>query len=147
MASLCNKTIDRISGLDHVVFRRWEERWPSFWFRLIEGCIRSSGWYNFQLTLLLFSFLKKDQTDSIVANDQSTLYFPGVKQHEATLTLRYNRDRKILTSDVHIPRVDVNFGTNFRITDESTPGKKAYTFVLDFNNKKISEVTLTGKIR
>ncbi|NWY60829.1 APOB protein, partial [Chionis minor] len=71
----------------------------------------------------------------------------GVKQHEATLTFRYNRDRKILTSDVHIPDVDVDFGTNFRITDESVSGKKAYTFVLDFNNKKISEVTLTGQIR
>ncbi|NXJ45697.1 APOB protein, partial [Spizaetus tyrannus] len=71
----------------------------------------------------------------------------GVKQHEATLTFRYNRDRKILTSDVHIPDVDVDFGTNFRITDESVPGKKAYVFVLDFNNKKISEVTFTGQIR
>ncbi|XP_014812319.1 PREDICTED: apolipoprotein B-100 isoform X2 [Calidris pugnax] len=71
----------------------------------------------------------------------------GVKQHEATLTFRYNRDRKILTSDVHIPDIDVDFGTNFRITDESVSGKKAYTFVLDFNNKKISEVTLTGQIR
>uniref|UniRef100_A0A8C8AKF6 Apolipoprotein B n=1 Tax=Otus sunia TaxID=257818 RepID=A0A8C8AKF6_9STRI len=71
----------------------------------------------------------------------------GVKQHEASLTFRYNRDRKILASDVQIPDVDVDFGTNFRITDESIPGKKAYTFVLDFNNKKISEVTLTGQIR
>lgn len=79
-------------------------------------------------------------------NNQST-YFPGVKQHEATLTFKYNRDRKILTSDVQIPEVDIDFGTNFRISDESTSGKKAYTFVLDFNNKKISEVTLTGQIR
>ncbi|XP_010134723.1 PREDICTED: apolipoprotein B-100 [Buceros rhinoceros silvestris] len=71
----------------------------------------------------------------------------GVSQHEATLTFRYNRHKKILTSDVHIPDVDVDFGTNFRITDESIPGKKAYTFVLDFNNKKISEVTLTSQIR
>uniref|UniRef100_A0A8C2THG5 Apolipoprotein B n=1 Tax=Coturnix japonica TaxID=93934 RepID=A0A8C2THG5_COTJA len=71
----------------------------------------------------------------------------GVKQHEATLTFKYNRDRKILTSDVSIPDVDVDFGTNFRITDESVSGKKAYTFVLDFNNKKISEVTVTGQIR
>ncbi|XP_068017431.1 apolipoprotein B-100 isoform X2 [Melanerpes formicivorus] len=71
----------------------------------------------------------------------------GVNHHEATLTLRYNRDRKILTSNVHIPDIDVDFGTSFRITDESIPGKKAYTFVLDFNNKKISEVTFTGQIR
>uniref|UniRef100_A0A8C5T7J0 Apolipoprotein B n=1 Tax=Malurus cyaneus samueli TaxID=2593467 RepID=A0A8C5T7J0_9PASS len=71
----------------------------------------------------------------------------GVKQHEATLTFKYNRGKKILTSDVHIPDFDVDFGTNFRITDESVSGKKAYTFVLDFHNQKISEVTLTGQIR
>ncbi|NWU63349.1 APOB protein, partial [Pterocles burchelli] len=71
----------------------------------------------------------------------------GVRQHEATLTFRYNRGKKILTSDVHIPDIDVDFGTNFRMTDESISGKKAYTFILDFNNKKIPEVTLTGQIR
>lgn len=80
-------------------------------------------------------------------NNQSTLYFLGVNQHEATLTFRYNRGKKILTSDVQIPDVDVDFGTNLRITDESISGKKAYTFVLDFNNKKTPEVTLTGQIR
>lgn len=80
-------------------------------------------------------------------NNQNTLYFLGANQHEATLTFRYNRDKKILTSDVQIPDVDVDFGTNFRITDESVSGKKAYTFVLDINNKKITEVTLTGQIR
>uniref|UniRef100_A0A8C9L7S2 Apolipoprotein B n=1 Tax=Pavo cristatus TaxID=9049 RepID=A0A8C9L7S2_PAVCR len=84
---------------------------------------------------------------SLVVNNKTILYFPGVKQHEATLTFKYNRDRKILTSDVSIPDVDVDFGTNFRITDESVSGKKAYTFVIDVNNKKISEVTLTGQIR
>ncbi|XP_050172384.1 apolipoprotein B-100 [Myiozetetes cayanensis] len=71
----------------------------------------------------------------------------GVNQHEATLTVRYNRDKKILTSDVHIPDVDIDFGTNLRITDESIPGKKAFAFVLEFNNKKIPEVTLSGQIR
>ncbi|NXT37091.1 APOB protein, partial [Pelecanoides urinatrix] len=85
--------------------------------------------------------------NNLVDTLKFALQAEGVKQHEATLTFRYNRDRKILTSDVHIPDIDVDFGTNFRITDEFLPGKKAYTFVLDFNNKKISEVTLTGQIR
>ena len=97
--------------------------------------------------ILFILLLRKVQTNSIVSKNLSTLYFPGVKQHEATLTFRYNRDRKTLTSDVHIPDVDVDFGTNFRITGESISGKKAYTFVLDFNKKKISEVTFTGQIR
>ncbi|NWJ03200.1 APOB protein, partial [Crypturellus undulatus] len=71
----------------------------------------------------------------------------GVKQHEATLTFRYNRDRRILTSDVRVPDIDVDFGTNFRITDESVSGKKAYTLILDLLNKRVSEATLTGQIR
>lgn len=83
----------------------------------------------------------------MVVNNKAILYFSGVKQHEATLTFKYNRDRKILTSDVSIPDFDVDFGTKFRITDESVSEKKAYSFVIDFNNKKISEVTLTGQIR
>ncbi|RLW12230.1 hypothetical protein DV515_00000662 [Chloebia gouldiae] len=85
-------------------------------------------------------------------NDQiDTLKFAvqaeGVNKHEAMLAFRYNRGKKILTSDVQIPDIGVDFGTNFRITDESMSGKKAYTFVLDVNNKKITEVTLTGQIR
>ncbi|NXP50758.1 APOB protein, partial [Heliornis fulica] len=85
--------------------------------------------------------------DDLIDTLKFAVQAEGVKQHEATLTFKYNRDRRILTSDVHIPDIDIDFGTNFRITDESIPGKKAYTFVLDFNNKKISEVTLTGQIR
>uniref|UniRef100_A0A8C0ZCU9 Apolipoprotein B n=1 Tax=Cyanistes caeruleus TaxID=156563 RepID=A0A8C0ZCU9_CYACU len=80
-----------------------------------------------------------DQIDTVKFAVQAE----GANQHDATLTFRYNRGKKILTSDVQIPDVDVDFGTNLRITDESTSGKKAYTFVLDVNNKKITEATLT----
>ncbi|NXY41420.1 APOB protein, partial [Ceuthmochares aereus] len=90
--------------------------------------------------------LQREEND-LIDSLKFAVQAEGEKQHEATLTFRYNRHRKILTSDVHIPDVDVDFGTNFRITDESTYGKKSYTFVLDFNNKKIPEVTLTGQIR
>lgn len=114
--------------------------------RLIKSCVRSLVGYNCP-QILFGLLLRKVQTDSIVVNKQSTLYFLGINQHEATLTFRYNRGKKILTSDVQIPDVGVDFGTNFRITDESISGKKAYTFVLDVNNKKITEVSLTGQIR
>lgn len=74
-------------------------------------------------------------------------HFSGARQTEATLTFRYNRDKKILTSDVQIPNFDIDFGTNFRVNDESTLERRAYTFILDISNKKIPEVTLTGRIR
>ncbi|NXU55395.1 APOB protein, partial [Turnix velox] len=90
--------------------------------------------------------LQREEND-LIDTVKFAVQAEGVKQHEATLTFRFNRDKKILTGDVHIPDIDVDFGTNFRITDESIPGKMAYTFVLDFNYKKIPEVTLTSQIR
>ncbi|XP_067400807.1 apolipoprotein B-100 [Emydura macquarii macquarii] len=71
----------------------------------------------------------------------------GARQCEATLTFRYNRDKKILTSDVQIPNFDIDFGTNFRVNDESNLEMNAYTFILDISNKKVPEITVTGRIR
>lgn len=73
-------------------------------------------------------------------------YFPGVKQSDATLIFRYNRGKHIFTSDLHIPCFNIDMGTNFRITDTSTQERKSYTYILDINNKKVPEVTLTGHI-
>ncbi|XP_077167786.1 apolipoprotein B-100 [Paroedura picta] len=70
----------------------------------------------------------------------------GLKDHEATLTFRYNRGKKIFTTDFQVPYYNINFGTSFRTTDESTEEKKAHTFILDFNNMNIPEVTLAGHI-
>ncbi|XP_053141166.1 apolipoprotein B-100 [Hemicordylus capensis] len=70
----------------------------------------------------------------------------GAKKCEATLIFRYNRDKRIFTSDFQVPSFKIDVGTNFRITDESTQQRKAYTFILDIKNKKIPEVTLTGRI-
>nr|XP_056712871.1 apolipoprotein B-100 [Euleptes europaea] len=71
----------------------------------------------------------------------------GVKDCEAALIFRYNRDRRIFTGDLQVPSFNIDVGTNFRITDESTQERKAHTFILDINNKKIPEVTLTGRMR
>ncbi|XP_060089443.1 apolipoprotein B-100 [Heteronotia binoei] len=88
--------------------------------------------------------LKKEGTDLL-----DTLKFivqaEGVKDCEATLAFSYNRGRRIFTSDLQVPQVD--FGINFRITDESSQERKAYQFILDINNKKVPEVTLSGRMR
>ncbi|XP_074847429.1 apolipoprotein B-100 [Carettochelys insculpta] len=86
---------------------------------------------------------ENDLVDTLIFTTEAK----GVKQCEATLTFTYNRDKKTLTSDLQIPNFDIDIGTNFRVNDESTLEMKAYTFILDINNKKIPEVTLTGRIR
>nr|XP_033793379.1 apolipoprotein B-100 [Geotrypetes seraphini] len=71
----------------------------------------------------------------------------GTKTHEATLTIKYNRNKVILTSDVEVPDFGIAYGVNFKATDESSRGKKSYTVVIDVTNQKIPEVTLTGQLR
>lgn len=71
----------------------------------------------------------------------------GVKQTEATMMFKYNRQSRTLSSDIQIPDFDVDFGTILRLNDESEKDKKAYKLTLDIQNKKITEVTLMGHIR
>lgn len=52
-----------------------------------------------------------------------------------------------LTSEIQIPDFDVDLGTVLRVSDESAKAKKSYKLTLDIQNKKITEVTLTGRIR
>ncbi|XP_061478674.1 apolipoprotein B-100 [Rhineura floridana] len=89
--------------------------------------------------------LKKEEEDLV-----DTLKFiaqaEGAKQCEATLIFRYNRGKRIFTSDLQVPSFNIDLGTNFRITDYSTQERSTYSFILDINNKKIPEVTLTGRI-
>ncbi|XP_008116487.2 apolipoprotein B-100 [Anolis carolinensis] len=89
--------------------------------------------------------LKREEED-LVDTMKFIAQAEGIKKSEATLTLRYNRGKHIFTSDLQIPSFDIDFGTNLRITDSSSEQRKAYAFILDINNKKIPEVTLTGRI-
>ncbi|XP_070655187.1 apolipoprotein B-100 isoform X1 [Bos indicus] len=70
----------------------------------------------------------------------------GVKQTEATLLFRYNRQSKTLSSELHIPDFDIDLGTVLKVNYEHSKEKKSYKLTLDFQNKKITEVTLTGHI-
>ncbi|XP_023475214.2 apolipoprotein B-100 [Equus caballus] len=70
----------------------------------------------------------------------------GVKQNEATLMFRYNRQSMTLSSEIQIPNFDVDLGTILRVSDESAQERKSYKLTLDFQNKKITEVTLTGHV-
>ncbi|XP_075454563.1 apolipoprotein B-100 [Ascaphus truei] len=70
----------------------------------------------------------------------------GTKSCEATLTMKYNRNKVMLTSDVQIPNYDVDFGVSMKVNDESTESKKSYAVILEINNQQVSEATLTGQI-
>uniref|UniRef100_A0A8D2DWC7 Apolipoprotein B-100 n=1 Tax=Sciurus vulgaris TaxID=55149 RepID=A0A8D2DWC7_SCIVU len=70
----------------------------------------------------------------------------GVKQTEATMMFKYNRQSRTLFSEIQIPDLNVDLGTILRVIDESTQDKKSYKLTLDIQNKKITEVALMGHI-
>ncbi|KAF0870770.1 APOB protein, partial [Crocuta crocuta] len=71
---------------------------------------------------------------------------PQPQQSEATMMFKYNRQSMTLSSEIQIPDFDVDLGTVLRVSDESAMEKKSYKLTLDFQNKKITEVTLTSHI-
>ncbi|KAM8931828.1 apolipoprotein B-100 [Lycaon pictus] len=70
----------------------------------------------------------------------------GLKQTEAAMMFKYNRQSTTLSSEIQIPDFDVDLGTILRVSDESAMEKKSYRLTLDIQNKKITEVTLTGHV-
>ncbi|KAK1333256.1 hypothetical protein QTO34_006797 [Cnephaeus nilssonii] len=70
----------------------------------------------------------------------------SVKQTEATMTIKYNRQTMTLTSETQIPDFDIDLGTVLRVSDESAEEKTSYKLTIDIQNKKITEVAFTGHI-
>ncbi|XP_036405455.1 apolipoprotein B-100-like [Megalops cyprinoides] len=73
-----------------------------------------------------------------------TLKTEGAEPSEATATLKYNRNRNTLSTDIQIPDYDVEAGIRLGITDSSTKGKK---ITFDITNKNIPQLSLVGRAK
>ncbi|KAM4867420.1 apolipoprotein B-100 [Thomomys bottae] len=85
-------------------------------------------------------------TKALVDTLKFVIQTEGVKQTEALMMFKYNRRSRSLSSEIQIPDFDVDFGTIFRVSDESAEDKKSYKLTLDIQSKKITEVALTGHV-
>lgn len=90
--------------------------------------------------------LKKEEGD-MVDTLKFTAQAVGSEPTEAILTIKYNRNKITLSSDVQIPKFDVDVGLGLRVDDTSTDGKKTFALILDISNQKNPEVALTGRVR
>ncbi|XP_048209343.1 apolipoprotein B-100 [Perognathus longimembris pacificus] len=86
------------------------------------------------------------QAKGLVDTLKFVMQTEGVKQTEAVMLFKYNRRSRTLSSEVQIPDFDVDLGTILRVSDESAEDKKSYKLTLDIQNKKITEVALTGHV-
>lgn len=135
----CDWQSINISRLNKCIVRNWRQT-PKL-------CPHLSTLNDYLGFLCLFlSFLPK-HSFWIHMSWFSYIPFLGAKPTEATMTFKYNRQRMTLSSEIQIPDFDVDLGTVLRVSDESTVEKKSYKLTLDLQNKKITEVTLTGRMR
>lgn len=68
----------------------------------------------------------------------------GAEPSEAIATVRYNRNRNVLSSNLQIPDYDVEAGVRVGMTESSAKGRK---FTIDITNKNIPELSLIGRAK
>ncbi|XP_064809610.1 apolipoprotein B-100 isoform X1 [Oncorhynchus masou masou] len=76
-----------------------------------------------------------------------TLRASGSEPTEATATLKYNRNKNILTTEVHVPDYDIEAGIKLAVTDSNVNGKKIRGITLDVTNHNIPQLSLVGRAR
>ncbi|CAB1340530.1 unnamed protein product [Coregonus sp. 'balchen'] len=68
----------------------------------------------------------------------------GAEPTEATATMKYNRNRNVLTTNVQIPDYDVEAGISVGLTDSRANGK---SITIDITNKNIPQLSLIGRAK
>lgn len=70
----------------------------------------------------------------------------GDEPTEATVSLKYNRNRNTVVADIIIPDYDIEAGIKLSITDSDASGKM-HGIVVDVTNRNIPQLTLVGHTR
>ncbi|KAJ8269867.1 hypothetical protein GJAV_G00107700 [Gymnothorax javanicus] len=68
----------------------------------------------------------------------------GAEPMEATAVVKLNRNTHVLTTDVHIPDLDISGGLRLGVSDDSTNGK---AIMIDITHNNIPQVSLIGRAK
>ncbi|KAJ4939798.1 hypothetical protein JOQ06_029234, partial [Pogonophryne albipinna] len=71
----------------------------------------------------------------------------GFDSLEATASLKYNRNKNTLTTEVVIPDYDVEAGIKLAVIESDARGKKMRGITIDVTNRNIPQLTLVGHTR
>ncbi|KAM9466083.1 apolipoprotein B-100 [Clarias gariepinus] len=85
----------------------------------------------------------RHKVDTLVAS----LKADGTTPTVATASLKYNRNKKIFTSELQIPDFDVEAGIKLALLDNTGKGKKMHGITIDVSNKKDIQLSLVGRAR
>ncbi|KAI4872235.1 hypothetical protein NFI96_010377 [Prochilodus magdalenae] len=85
----------------------------------------------------------RHKVDSLVL----ALKAEGSTPTTATATFKYNRNKKIFTSELQIPDYDVEAGFKMEVMDGTGKGKNMYGITIDVSNKKTVQLSVVGRGR
>ncbi|CAL8315296.1 unnamed protein product [Boreogadus saida] len=71
-----------------------------------------------------------------------TLRAEGDEPVEARATVKYNRRKNVLTTDIQVPDYDVEAGFRLGVADGSAKSKGTYAITLDLINKNVPQLSL-----
>ncbi|KAK6294983.1 hypothetical protein J4Q44_G00342090 [Coregonus suidteri] len=71
----------------------------------------------------------------------------GAEPTEATATMKYNRRKNVLTTDIQIPDFDLEAGLRLGVVDGNTKGKGIHSISIDLINKNIPQLSLVGRAK
>ncbi|XP_056436794.1 apolipoprotein Bb, tandem duplicate 1 [Gadus chalcogrammus] len=71
-----------------------------------------------------------------------TLRAEGDEPVEARATVKYNRRKNVLTTDIQVPDYDVEAGFRLGVADGSVKSKGTYAITLDLINKNVPQLSL-----
>ncbi|XP_072558800.1 apolipoprotein B-100-like [Paramormyrops kingsleyae] len=76
-----------------------------------------------------------------------TLKAEGTQPSEATATLKYNRNKNVLSTDIQIPDYDVEAGIRLSFTDSDARKKGVHSITIDIVNKNVPQLSLIGRTK
>uniref|UniRef100_A0A674EI87 Apolipoprotein Bb, tandem duplicate 1 n=1 Tax=Salmo trutta TaxID=8032 RepID=A0A674EI87_SALTR len=71
----------------------------------------------------------------------------GADPTEATATVKYNRRKNVITTDIQIPDFDLEAGIRLGVVDGNTKGKGIHSISIDLINKNIPQLSLVGRAK
>ncbi|XP_029966918.1 apolipoprotein B-100-like [Salarias fasciatus] len=104
----------------------------------------SRGVSEYTATIAYELLTEGEDQDQMVDSLRMTLKAEGDMPTEATATMKFNRDRKMLTTEVQIPDFDVEAGIQVGLSDSDTDGK---SLILQLTNKNVPQVSLIGRAK
>ena len=68
----------------------------------------------------------------------------GSESQEASVNMKYNRNRNVFTTNVQIPDYEVETGIRVGMVDSSTKGR---SLTFDITNQNIPQLSLIGRAK